>query len=601
MRAAAKVRTPSGIVAIGRQAALFTADFARFGGRRAVFAAALVGMGAVLEGVGVVLLVPLLAILVSPAGTSGWIGRASQWILGALPGESTFARLVALLTVFALLMGIRTIVLVLRDVTLARLQFGFVEAQRMGMTRRLAATNWETVSRLSHARIAHLMSADIQRTGVAAQFVLQCGVAVVMLVVQTAIAFLLSPLMAAFSLVLLLLSALILGPVLLRASAMGALTTTGNFMLTRDMAQFLGGLKQAFSHNREAAFVSKIEQTLTDMSEASIQFTRQRTAARMAITGIAALGAGVVLLVGYGVLGLPAPVLMAVLVVLGRTSGPATQIQQGLLQLVNALPAYGGVKALQAELDAAARPAGASLTAAAPALDGPVAFEAVSFQHGGERTDSEAAGQGVRDLDLVLQPGTFVGISGPSGAGKTTFADLLSGLYAPQSGRITVGGQPLVGGVARAWRNHIAYVTQDPFLFHDSVRNNMLWIAPGADEPAMWRALAITGADSLVRRMTQGLDTVLGDRGTLISGGERQRIALAGAILRRPGLFLLDEATSAIDVKAEQAILDRLRAAYPAALIVIIAHRAESLGRCDRVLTFEHGRLDDAAAGTARP
>lgn len=106
----------------------------------------------------------------------------------------------------------------------------------------------------------------------------------------------------------------------------------------------------------------------------------------------------------------------------------------------------------------------------------------------------------------------------------------------------------------------------------------------------MWQALALAGAADLVRRMRRGLDTVVGERGTLVSGGERQRLALARSILRHPRLLVLDEATSAIDVASERDILQRLRALAPRPAIVVIAHRAESLALCERVLRFADGR-----------
>jgi ATP-binding cassette subfamily C protein len=262
------------------------------------------------------------------------------------------------------------------------------------------------------------------------------------------------------------------------------------------------------------------------------------------------------------------------------------------------LPAYEQVAALKRELAAMAAPAAPP---AADFPDGPVRFEAVTYRHLG--ADGAAPGQGVAHLDLSLAAGAFVGVAGASGAGKTTFADLLAGLLEPQSGQITVGGAPLSGAVLAAWRRGISYVSQDPFLFHDTVRRNLAWGSPEASEPQMWGALALTGADEVVRRMEHGLDTVVGERGALVSGGERQRIALARALLRRPRLLILDEATNAIDVPAERVLLERLAALTPRPTIVVIAHRAESLAHCDRVLRLEDGRLisDERPAANRRP
>jgi ATP-binding cassette subfamily C protein len=218
-------------------------------------------------------------------------------------------------------------------------------------------------------------------------------------------------------------------------------------------------------------------------------------------------------------------------------------------------------------------------------VPGPVVFRNVSFHYQETR---QAAGPIVK-LDLVIQPGSFVGVSGPSGVGKTTFADLLVGLLEPDRGEIIIGDTPLRGASAVSWRDHVSYVAQDPYLFRDTIRRNLLWANPQAGEPELWDALAIAAVDALVPRMPFGLDTLLGERGSLVSGGERQRLCLARTILRRPWLLVLDEATSAIDVPSEQDILKRLRSLDPHPTIVMIAHREESLSCCDRVLRFDGG------------
>jgi ATP-binding cassette subfamily C protein len=188
----------------------------------------------------------------------------------------------------------------------------------------------------------------------------------------------------------------------------------------------------------------------------------------------------------------------------------------------------------------------------------------------------------------------MIGVSGPSGGGKTTFADLLVGLLAPQSGAISVGSRRMDPGTLAGWRKHLSYVSQDPFLFHDTVRRNLSWGSPSASDDEMWQALALAGAEQLVRRMEHGLETVVGDRGMLVSGGERQRIALAAALLRRPRLLVLDEATSAIDLAGEAQIMERLLRMVPCPTIVMIAHRPESLARCARTFLFRAGRLQRA-------
>lgn len=193
----------------------------------------------------------------------------------------------------------------------------------------------------------------------------------------------------------------------------------------------------------------------------------------------------------------------------------------------------------------------------------------------------------------------MLGVSGPTGAGKTTFADLLIGLIEPDAGEIAVGGTPLRGATASAWRDHVSFV-QDPYLFRDTIRRNLLWAKPQASDAEIWEALAVAGIDKFVLSLKSGLETVLGERGTLISGGERQRLCLARAVLRRPWLFVLDEATSALDVSTEAKILNRIVNLAPRPTIVMIAHRDQSLAYCDRIVRLQNGQFTTGETALAR-
>jgi ATP-binding cassette subfamily C protein len=291
------------------------------------------------------------------------------------------------------------------------------------------------------------------------------------------------------------------------------------------------------------------------------------------------LGAGVVL-VGFGIMQVSSAILITLVLVFGRMSGPAMQLYQSAQQFVFALPSFESVRALEAELrgeDAGGRP-----EPVAPP-EGPIELIDARYEHPG--------GRGVRGVTLSIAPGAFVGIAGASGAGKTTLVDLIVGLLEPDSGEVRVGGVALTGGVRTGWAQSIAYVSQEGFLFHDTIRRNLSWANPEVSDAEIAAALEFAGATEIVARLDEGLDTVVGERGTLFSGGERQRIGLARAMLRKPRLLVLDEAANAIDAPGEAALLDRIKALSPRPTILMISHREESLGWCERVIRVADGEV----------
>ena len=559
-------------------------DFAATAGRRGIVASAYVVAGALLESVGISLLVPLLGLIFNTNAMPRWLARGASSVFAVFGAETAFERLALLLALFGVLMALRALVIAARDGAIVTLQVNFVEAQRLRIARSLAAGQWEYIARLRHARIAQLMSGDIQRLGIGVQFLLHVIAAIVLLTAQCALLFLLAPAFALAVPVLLIAGLLLLGPLLGRARSLGGYVVDANLSLLNSTTQFLGGLKLAVSQDLAQAYVEEAGETLHHLTDRQVEYARRHIRGQAAMALLSAVACAVLILVGFAWLHIPPPALIALLVVVMRMTGPAGQVHQGTQQFGQVLAVYERVRALEGELASAVRePRPHVVVADVP--QGPIVFANVSYRHG----DSDGA-RGLDNFDLTIAPGECLGVVGPSGSGKTTFADLLVGLYPPQSGRIAIGSKTLDGAMLTAWRRSLSYVSQDPFLFHDTLRRNLTWAEAGADEAAMWRALALVGADEFVKRLEKGLDTVVGERGTLVSGGERQRFALARALVRNPRLLVLDEATSAIDIPGERDVLARLRTLKPRPTIVLIAHRTDNLDLCDRILRFELAR-----------
>ena len=216
-----------------------------------------------------------------------------------------------------------------------------------------------------------------------------------------------------------------------------------------------------------------------------------------------------------------------------------------------------------------------------------LAFEHVSFQH------QSASSPAVTDISFGVSRGETIAFVGPSGAGKTTLVKLLVGLYPPREGRIMYNAIPGAEVDLDDLRARIGFVTQDTQLFSGTIRENLLFVNPTATDAQCLEVLREASCDNLLARADNGLDTVLGEGGVKVSGGEKQRLSIARALLRRPHLLVFDEATSALDSLTEEGIVDTIRTVASAgdAITVLIAHRLSTILHADRIYVLERGRI----------
>ncbi|RTL41665.1 MAG: type I secretion system permease/ATPase [Burkholderiales bacterium] len=243
------------------------------------------------------------------------------------------------------------------------------------------------------------------------------------------------------------------------------------------------------------------------------------------------------------------------------------------------------VKRLADIMDACPEAGPATATTPPPGLRGHVLLDRVTFSYAG------TAPPVLSELSLEVQPGEIIGIVGVSGAGKTTLMRLIQRLHAPDSGRVVIDGID-INLVDAAWlRRQFGVVGQDTVLFNRSVRENIALGAPGIDMASVWRAARLAGAHEFILQLPQGYDTVIGERGSRLSGGQRARIAIARALVHDPRVLLLDEATASLDYESERLIHDQMTDIAAGRTVFVVAHRLSTMRLTHRIIVLERGRI----------
>lgn len=296
-----------------------------------------------------------------------------------------------------------------------------------------------------------------------------------------------------------------------------------------------------------------------------------------------ALGGYVFLRGGFGVftLGLSAGTLVTFLLYSRRLMYPMREFGQVLNNYQYAYAAAERVVGLLRDPDTIERrTTGTRLDD----LDGAVSYEDVSFSYDGEETI-------IDDVTLSVAPGETVGLVGPTGAGKTTLTKLLMRLYDADSGTVRLDGHDVQDIDVRSLREHLGYVSQEPFLFGGTVRENVAYGVNDTTEAAVTEALDRAGALAFVTDLEDGLETVVGERGVKLSGGQRQRIAIARATLKDPALLILDEATSHVDNETELVVQQNVTEMSASRTTFVIAHRLSTVRNADRIVVLDDGQL----------
>lgn len=537
------------------------------------------------SGVGILLIIPLLDSVdislgsaTSNAGVQPHINAAFE-ALGLQPG------LGLILTIYLLLIICVALLNYLNAVAGAKLQRDFVINLRSQIYRSLLNANWQYLGSRRMSDFARLLTSQVQSAGFTVFQVITLASKLVLTTVYICLSLWLSPIITLLALSCAAVLVAIIFPLNSRIRRSGHQELEAHTDIFHAVFEQLQSLKIIKSFSAESLYAAKMDHSSRVLEDQQVRITRFSAFSRFVFMAGAAVIFTLLFWVALRWVNLPVANLILLLFIFSRLMPQLSNMQGLLQQLIHAAPEYldllrhcQNLKQQQEQVKGQDRTMD---------FQREIRLEKLSFQY------PDSPRPVFQDLSALIKHNETLALTGASGSGKSTLADLIAGLLAPTEGQILVDDQPLDDQSRLAWRKSVAYVTQEVFLFNDSIRANLEWVTdkPLSDEQ-IWHYLKLAAAD-FVESLPKRLDTVIGDRGTQLSGGERQRLALARALIAEPKVLILDEATSALDRDNEKRIRQALMNLQGKLTIILIAHDSESIAHVEKRIELENGQSSD--------
>jgi len=534
-----------------------------------------------LEAAGVIMLLPLLTLAgVSGNQTLGFGSALEQYLnFSGLSLPLVLALYIAINIGQALMQHWQTVL----NSTICE---GFEAAQVTKFYRAVTYARWSYFLSVKRDELFHVISTELSQVVNGVLQLQQMFAAGIISLIQIVIAFLLEP---HLTLMVLTCGILFTGAMQFsrrRAQLVGEVMSASARALFSETSEHFSGMKEVKSYGIEETQVHTFKKHWFKVSSIYIQLKGLKSQTTLMYKVGLALVISLFYYVAIEGFHTDPRELIVIYLIFSRLWPRFTIFQTGIQSLAVMMPAAQHVNEVMSRCMEAEEHISSQQKAVRMDLKSELLLTNVSFRY-----DEGNKGYAVKDANLRLPAGTTAAVVGPSGSGKSTLADLVLGLITPETGDVWIDDVRLSDENRHRWRQSIGYVPQDAFLFHSSIRDNLLWSSPQATEDEIWQALKMAAIDKFVKGLPEKLDTLVGDRGIRLSGGERQRIVLARALLRKPALLIMDEATSSLDGENEKRIQAAVESLRGKLTILIIAHRISTIRNTDQILVMEQGEI----------
>ena len=554
-------------------------DFYQFAPAKLITLFSLMLLQRLSAGVGLLLILPLLQTLGMETGQTSALSNKIEtfFLLLGIP-----LTLESILGAFLLIIGIVSAIQYYLTVLSTEFKQSYTHRLRLGLYELVLHTHWSFISHRKLSEFNHVLTMQVQAISHATHLILNIIAATLTLSVMLCLALLVSWQMTLLAIVTASLLMLSLWPLYRKSYQSGSTQLVNYKAIFHQLSEQLDSLKMVKSHANESRYLQEINEISQQLEQQNLVLTQMSAKTKVFYSVGAALAFSGLVWASQSWLNISFASLLILLVLYSRILPQVSQLQTSFQQLIHKIPAYRDVFQMQSDCLRAQEKRTRVNHAPPVHFKQALVLENISYQY--PNSDAPV----FEKINLTLNKGETLQISGPSGAGKSTLVDIIAGLLTPKTGQIYCDQIPLKDNNLSSWRANIAYVTQEVYLAHNTIRHNLnLFLAQSANDNALWHALSLAAADQFVKALPHGLDTTIGDRGVQLSGGERQRIALTRALLMKPELLILDEATSALDPQNELKLQQAIQQLHGQQTMIIISHRPNIAFRADRVIQLQ--------------